>query len=52
MEVVTRATSSAAKRFITHQDDRFRPPYEKHLIDGLDNACLLEPSIQFQGRVT
>ena len=32
MEVVTRATSSEMKRFITHNDDRFRPPYGRHLI--------------------
>jgi predicted P-loop ATPase len=32
MEVLTRATSSAMKRFITHDVDRFRPPYGRTLI--------------------
>jgi predicted P-loop ATPase len=32
MEVVTRASSSAMKRFLTHDVDRFRPPYGRELI--------------------
>ena len=32
MEAVTRATSSAMKKFITLTFDRFRPPYGRHLI--------------------
>ena len=32
MEALTRATSSAAKKFITNKKDRFRPPYGRHLI--------------------
>ena len=31
MDALTRATSSAIKSFITRRDDRFRPPYGKHL---------------------
>jgi putative DNA primase/helicase len=31
MEVLTRASSSAAKSFITRRDDPFRPPYGRHL---------------------
>jgi predicted P-loop ATPase len=32
MEALTRATSSAMKKFITLTFDRFRPPYGRHLI--------------------
>jgi predicted P-loop ATPase len=32
MEVVTRAGSSATKRFLTNHTDRFRPPYGRSLI--------------------
>jgi predicted P-loop ATPase len=31
MEVLTRASSSAAKSFITRREDPFRPPYGRHL---------------------
>ena len=44
MDALTKASSSAIKSFLTRRDDRFRPPYGKHMID-LPRQCVFAGSI-------
>jgi predicted P-loop ATPase len=44
LDALFRATSSAAKAYITRRDDRFRPPYGKHLISKL-RQCIFAGTI-------
>jgi predicted P-loop ATPase len=44
LDALFRATSSAAKAYITRRDDRFRPPYGKHLISNL-RQCIFAGTI-------
>jgi predicted P-loop ATPase len=44
MDTLTRATSSASKSFLTRRDDRFRPPYGKHLVNLL-RQCVFAGTI-------
>jgi predicted P-loop ATPase len=43
-DALTRAASSTAKSFITRREDRFRPPYGKHVI-SLPRQCVFAASI-------
>jgi predicted P-loop ATPase len=44
LDALFRATSSAAKAYITRRDDRFRPPYGKHPISKL-RQCIFAGTI-------
>src|SRR2546430_11337848 len=44
MDALTRASSSAIKSFLTRRDDRFRPPYGKHLVK-LPRQCVFAATI-------
>jgi predicted P-loop ATPase len=44
MDVLTKATNSATKSFITRRNDRFRPPYGKHPIN-LPRQCVFAGTI-------
>ena len=44
MDVLTKATSSAIKAFLTRRRDRFRPPYGKHAI-ALPRQCVFAATI-------
>jgi predicted P-loop ATPase len=44
MDALTRASPSAMKRFLTHRQDRFCPPYGKHPV-SLPRQCVFAGSI-------
>ena len=44
MDALTRATPSAMKSFITRRNDRFRPPYGKHIVN-LPRQCVFAGTI-------
>jgi predicted P-loop ATPase len=41
MEAINRATTGASKSFISHQSDRYRPPYARHLVDQPRQSVLI-----------
>ena len=44
LDALTRATNSAIKSFVTRRNDRFRPPYGKHVIER-PRQCVFAGSI-------
>jgi len=44
MDALTKATSSAAKSFLTRRRDRFRPPYARHTV-SLPRQCVFAATI-------
>ena len=44
MDALTRASSSAIKKFLTKRSDRFRPPFGKHIIT-LPRQCVFAGTI-------
>jgi putative DNA primase/helicase len=48
LDALTRATNSAVKSFITRRNDRFRPPYGKHVLER-PRQCVFVGSINPMG---
>jgi predicted P-loop ATPase len=48
LDALTKATNSAIKSFVTRRDDRFRPPYGKHVVDQ-PRQCVFTGSINPTG---
>ena len=48
LDALTKATNSAIKSFITRRNDRFRPPYGKHVVER-PRQCVFAGTINPMG---